>query len=93
MGSKAEAMGPPPLSGDAEAEMEEKHEDVDAEHEADDLGDSKPRKKRRMVKTSDKKYECPEKDCGKMYSRAEHLYRHQLNRRSQTPHMRWRGER
>ena len=72
----------PPVSLGAEEEVEEKHEDIDAEHEADDLGDSKPRKKRRIIKTSDKKYECPEKDCGKMYSRAEHLYRHQLNRES-----------
>ena len=54
--------------------------DEDAEHEVDDLEDSKPRKKRRVIKTSDKKYECQHPDCGKAYSRAEHLYRHQLNR-------------
>ena len=54
--------------------------DADAEHELDDHADSKPKKKRRVVKTADKKYECPHDGCGKSYSRAEHLYRHQLNR-------------
>lgn len=55
----------------------------DMGHDGDDYGDTKPKKKRRVIKTGDKKYECPEADCGKSYSRAEHLYRHQLNRRSQ----------
>lgn len=54
--------------------------EADAEHEIDEVADSKPKKKRRIVKISDKKYECPQPDCGKAYSRAEHLYRHQLNR-------------
>jgi hypothetical protein len=63
-------------------QLEDREEDVeaDADHEVDDLADSKPKKKRRVVKLSDKKYECPQPDCGKSYSRAEHLYRHQLNR-------------
>lgn len=54
----------------------------DAAHEADkvDTGKQRSNKKRRIVKTSDKKYECPDPDCTKSYSRAEHLYRHQLNR-------------
>lgn len=56
--------------------------DADAEHEVDDLAEAKPKKKRRVVKLSDKKYECPHPTCGKSYSRAEHLYRHQLNRTS-----------
>lgn len=60
--------------------MEDAQSDVDAEHEVDELADSKPKKKRRMIKLPDKKYECPQPDCGKSYSRAEHLYRHQLNR-------------
>ncbi|KAF2725737.1 hypothetical protein K431DRAFT_195007, partial [Polychaeton citri CBS 116435] len=51
----------------------------DAEHELDDLAQAKPKKKRRIVKNADKKYECPQVGCGKSYSRAEHLYRHQLN--------------
>lgn len=60
--------------------MDEVHSDADADHEVDDLADAKPKKKRRVVKLSDKKYECPQPNCGKSYSRAEHLYRHQLNR-------------
>lgn len=71
---------------EAEAELQQRQrtkseEDVDAAYDDDDdLADSKPRKKRRVIKTSDKKYQCPHSDCGKSYSRAEHLYRHQLNR-------------
>lgn len=37
------------------------------------------RKRRRSRKGLVKKFECPEEGCGKSYSRAEHLYRHQLN--------------
>ncbi|EFQ27651.1 uncharacterized protein GLRG_02795 [Colletotrichum graminicola M1.001] len=37
------------------------------------------RKRRRSRKGLDKKFECPQEGCGKSYSRAEHLYRHQLN--------------
>ncbi len=44
-------------------------------------GGGTPRKRRRSRKGLDKKFECPHKDCGKSYSRAEHLYRHQLNRK------------
>jgi hypothetical protein len=61
-------------------EREDEDIEVDADHEVDDLADSKPKKKRRIIKLSDKKYECPHPECGKAYSRAEHLYRHQLNR-------------
>jgi hypothetical protein len=32
------------------------------------------RKRRRSRKGLDKKFECPQKGCGKSYSRAEHLY-------------------
>ena len=39
-----------------------------------------PKRRRRGAKAnSDKKYECKHPACGKSYSRAEHLYRHQLN--------------
>ncbi|KAL2159789.1 hypothetical protein VTH06DRAFT_1922 [Thermothelomyces fergusii] len=41
--------------------------------------DGPARKRRRSRKGLDKKFECPEQGCGKSYSRAEHLYRHQLN--------------
>ena len=40
------------------------------------------RKRRRSRKGLDKKFECPHPGCGKSYSRAEHLYRHQLNRKN-----------
>jgi len=40
------------------------------------------KKRRRSRKGLDKKFECPHEGCGKSYSRAEHLYRHQLNRTS-----------
>lgn len=40
-----------------------------------------PSKRRRKVKANaDKRFECNSEGCGKSYSRAEHLYRHQLNR-------------
>ena len=42
----------------------------------------KPRKRKRSRKGLDKKFDCPFEGCGKSYSRAEHLYRHQLNRES-----------
>lgn len=35
--------------------------------------DGPARKRRRSRKGLDKKFECPEKGCGKSYSRAEHL--------------------
>ncbi|KAI5788350.1 fungal-specific transcription factor domain-containing protein [Geopyxis carbonaria] len=37
------------------------------------------RKRRRSRKGLERKFECPHPGCGKFYSRAEHLYRHQLN--------------
>jgi hypothetical protein len=40
------------------------------------------RRRRRSRKGLDKRFECPEPGCGKSYSRAEHLYRHQLNHTS-----------
>ncbi|WPG99346.1 Hypothetical protein R9X50_00216000 [Acrodontium crateriforme] len=55
------------------------HEERHLDYEVDDTTDSKPKKKRRVTQSSVKKYECPADDCGKSYSRAEHLYRHQLN--------------
>ncbi len=44
-----------------------------------------PRKRRRSRKGLDKKFECVIDNCGKSYSRAEHLYRHQLNRKCHLP--------
>lgn len=59
---------------------EEEQPGTRLEHEHEQADPVKPRKKRRVVQSSDKKYECPTPECGKKYSRAEHLYRHQLNR-------------
>ncbi|KAI7479183.1 hypothetical protein KC351_g7727 [Hortaea werneckii] len=59
-------------------------EDDDAAWEVDgDIG-AHPKKKRKVMKDGDKKYHCPHEDCGKAYSRAEHLYRHQLNHTPKT---------
>ncbi|KAF2403350.1 hypothetical protein EJ06DRAFT_535918 [Trichodelitschia bisporula] len=44
-----------------------------------DGGQGGSKKRRRSRKGLDKKFECPHEGCGKSYSRAEHLYRHQLN--------------
>jgi uncharacterized Zn-finger protein len=45
-----------------------------------------PKKRRRVIKpNSEKKFDCKHEGCGKSYSRAEHLYRHQLNRKSLSP--------
>lgn len=42
-----------------------------------------PKKRKRTRKISlDKRFECKHEGCGRSYSRAEHLYRHQLNRMS-----------
>ena len=38
------------------------------------------RKRRRSRKGLEKKFDCKHDGCGKSYSRAEHLYRHELNR-------------
>ena len=79
-----------PTAGEPHGDQKEGRADdheADAEHEVDvdvdvdDISSSNPKKKRRIIKPTDKKYECPHPDCGKSYSRAEHLYRHQLNRR------------
>lgn len=61
-------------------------EEADGDHngEGNDGGEAtgSSRKRRRSRKGLDKKFECPHEGCGKSYSRAEHLYRHQLNRKS-----------
>ena len=49
-------------------------------------GNGQHRKRKRSRKGLDKKYHCPHDGCGKSYSRAEHLYRHQLNRSSSRKH-------
>ncbi|KAG8531642.1 uncharacterized protein KY384_003273 [Bacidia gigantensis] len=44
-----------------------------------DEPNGKPRKRKRSRKGLEKNFPCPHPGCGKSYSRAEHLYRHQLN--------------
>lgn len=61
-------------------ENEGQNGDDDDDEGADPGGSS--RKRRRSRKGLDKKFDCPHEGCGKSYSRAEHLYRHQLNRTS-----------
>ncbi|EKG15722.1 Zinc finger C2H2-type protein [Macrophomina phaseolina MS6] len=61
---------------------DENVDDQDNQDNQADDGDAPPgssRKRRRSRKGLDKKFECPHEGCGKSYSRAEHLYRHQLN--------------
>jgi uncharacterized Zn-finger protein len=58
-------------------------QDVHPMTELEAKHDEHPKKRRRIVKpNSEKKFECKHEGCGKSYSRAEHLYRHQLNRKS-----------
>ncbi|KAL6710992.1 hypothetical protein ACN47E_006867 [Coniothyrium glycines] len=72
-----------PDSSDTRGRRRDRDEDNDT---ADGDGDGpdgegtgSSRKRRRSRKGLDKKFECPHEGCGKSYSRAEHLYRHQLN--------------
>ena len=64
-----------------------KAEDDTGEEREDGGGASngRPRKRKRSRKGLDKNFPCPQEGCGKSYSRAEHLYRHQLNRESSLP--------
>jgi hypothetical protein len=58
--------------------------DSDDDDDAEDGSVPPPgssKKRRRSRKGLDKKFECPHEGCGRSYSRAEHLYRHQLNRK------------
>ncbi|THX58495.1 hypothetical protein D6D06_02837 [Aureobasidium pullulans] len=49
-------------------------------HVDEDSSNARPVKRKRTAsKPRDKRYECPQEGCDKSYSRAEHLYRHQLN--------------
>jgi hypothetical protein len=59
----------PPEQDDEHLDNADENVDVDADHDLDDLADAKPKKKRRIIKTSDKKFNCPEPTCGKSYSR------------------------
>lgn len=68
-----------PDSGEARGRRRDREDSGDDGADGDAGGS---RKRRRSRKGLDKKFECPHEGCGKSYSRAEHLYRHQLNRTS-----------
>tara|TARA_R110002003_G_scaffold64_7_gene6006 strand:+ start:7912 stop:8298 length:387 start_codon:yes stop_codon:yes gene_type:complete len=81
METNAGAAEPPtpasPDSGEGRGRRRDRSDDDGGDGD-DATGSS--RKRRRSRKGLDKKFECPHEGCGKSYSRAEHLYRHQLNR-------------
>ncbi|KAL6717158.1 hypothetical protein ACLMJK_005073 [Lecanora helva] len=54
-------------------------ESGDEKENGGDNSGGKPRKRKRSRKGLEKNFPCPHQGCGKSYSRAEHLYRHQLN--------------
>ncbi|KAF2125136.1 hypothetical protein P153DRAFT_325611 [Dothidotthia symphoricarpi CBS 119687] len=68
-----------PDSGELRGRRRERDDDDDDGDGADGEATGGSRKRRRSRKGLDKKFECPHEGCGKSYSRAEHLYRHQLN--------------
>ncbi|UKZ73828.1 hypothetical protein TrVFT333_001481 [Trichoderma virens FT-333] len=54
----------------------------DDQNEVSSNSEEPTRKRRRSRKGLEKRFECNAEGCGKSYSRAEHLYRHQLNHNS-----------
>ena len=71
---------PTPASPDSGEARGRRRDREDSGDEGVDGETGGSRKRRRSRKGLDKKFECPHEGCGKSYSRAEHLYRHQLNR-------------
>ena len=65
-------------SSDGQKEDDASDDEVEGSNSKSSNGQH--RKRKRSRKGLDKKYHCPHEGCGKSYSRAEHLYRHQLNR-------------
>ncbi|QSS64194.1 C2H2 finger domain-containing protein [Histoplasma capsulatum] len=55
------------------------HDQHDSGEPSHSQSDSIKKRKRTRKGDSEKKFECKHEGCGKSYSRAEHLYRHQLN--------------
>jgi len=55
-------------------DIDDGDDDADGNHANSSNSEGPARKRRRSRKGLDKKFECPEKGCGKSYSRAEHLY-------------------
>lgn len=67
---------------DRSVTAKEEDESADDKEVGSDLAGGKQRKRKRSRKGLEKNFPCPHQGCGKSYSRAEHLYRHQLNRES-----------
>ena len=67
---------------DRSATAKAEDESGDDERNGGVANGGKPRKRKRSRKRLEKSFVCPFQDCGRSYSRAEHLYRHQLNRES-----------
>lgn len=83
MASNGEVAQAPLLDQRPSDELPPRHDDGDVDAEPaikDEPSDAQPRKKRRLIQTEDKKFLCEAPGCGKKYTRAEHLYRHQQNR-------------
>ncbi|KAJ4363072.1 hypothetical protein N0V83_010192 [Neocucurbitaria cava] len=68
-----------PDSGETRGRRRDRSDEGDTGDGAEGDAHGSSRKRRRSRKGLDKKFECPHEGCGKSYSRAEHLYRHQLN--------------
>mgnify|MGYP000870232937 CR=1 FL=1 len=71
------------LSVAAMADMDVSTAHAEQGTSADTETAAKKRKRTRKA-NSGKRFECKHEGCGKSYSRAEHLYRHQLNRTPST---------
>ncbi|KAH0369504.1 hypothetical protein KCU65_g3228, partial [Aureobasidium melanogenum] len=74
MRSKSKAASNPQRQG-----ARKSHERLETPIDEDGTNPRPPKRKRTSSKPKDKRYECPHEGCDKSYSRAEHLYRHQLN--------------
>ncbi|KAI2635397.1 fungal-specific transcription factor domain-containing protein [Xylaria nigripes] len=72
---------PPSQAGEYDVDEMDSDNEGEGENKNGDSSNSESpvKKRRRSRKGLDKKFECPTEGCGKSYSRAEHLHRHQLN--------------
>ncbi|KAL9107212.1 MAG: hypothetical protein Q9227_007836 [Pyrenula ochraceoflavens] len=70
------AQSPDP---EEEKPLEEKSDNPSSEEDQNTPKGSSKKRKRNSKVNPEKKFDCKHEGCGKSYSRAEHLYRHQLN--------------
>ncbi|KAI0972639.1 fungal-specific transcription factor domain-containing protein [Xylaria arbuscula] len=71
--------GPPSQADDYDMDDMDSDGEGDIKNGNSSNSEGPVKKRRRSRKGLDKKFECPTEGCGKSYSRAEHLHRHQLN--------------